>query len=999
MRKIRQVWQLAICALLVCSVVGTSTAFATPAPKRSSAWPISGKVTSVNGEPLQGVTVLLKGTKTATTTDADGNFAIQVPERSGVLVFSYTGSAAKEVAFTSAGVINVSLQGEIKSIGEVVVIGYGTQRKGEVTSAVASVKAKDFVKGAVNDAAQLLQGKVAGLTIATPSGDPTANSQILLRGVATLSTSTQPLVIIDGIPGDLNTVAPEDIESIDVLKDGSAAAIYGTRGTNGVILITTRRAKGNVEPGVDYSGYVSTQVITKKPDMLTAQDYRTLIGQGVNFKDAGATTDWIDAITRTPVTHVHNITLRGGSAKTNYIATGTYRSLQGIVQKSDNRTLNGRLDLNHNMFDNKLLFNVGILSSSNNYTTTGNGYGFDGYIYRQALNRNPTEPTKNPDGSWYERPELYLYDNPLGRIYESDGQNSASNTRMNASISWLPVQGLTLKAFGSQQRYNQIRGYAENKNHISNLRDTKNGYASRGESQNTDRLLELTADYNKTIGKSKFTVLGGYSYQETEGEGFSMDNYDFPTDAFSYNNMGIGNALNLGRANMSSYKYANNLIGFFGRATFNFDERYLLTANLRHEASSKFLGAQQPWGTFPAISVGWKINKERFMSSLGFINDLKLRAGYGVTGTAPDASFLGVARLGYSGYFFDNGTWVPTIVPSSNPNPYLRWEEKHETNVGIDFSLFKGRIGGSIDLYSRRTKGLLYDYPVPSPPNLYNTTTANVGTMLNKGLEIMLNLIPVQTKEFVWNSSINFSTNHNELVSLDNDLYKLTNNFFNAGFLNDAGDATHRIQVGERIGNFFGYKVTDITDDGKWIYQLPDGKNVNYDNMEFKDENKMILGNGLPKYYAGWNNNFRYKNVELGVTMRGAFAFQILNSQRVYYENPTITQFNQLKAAHEKIFGKAVLNLPGVVEWNSYYIENGDYWKIDNITLAYNLNTPALRYFKAARIYAATLNALTITKYKGIDPEVNRLGLNPGTDERDRYPSVRTYTIGVNLTF
>jgi TonB-dependent starch-binding outer membrane protein SusC len=1003
MRKLPHLWQVVLGTSLFCGVVGNSTAFANPIPKetkhRTYAWPISGKVTAATGEPLQGVSVIVKGTKKGTTTDANGNFTIQTPETAGTLVFSYAGNISKEVSFNGPGVIEVTLQSDNKAMSEVVVIGYGTQRKGEVTSAVASVKSKDFVKGAVKDVAQLLQGKVAGLTIGTPSGDPTSNSQILLRGTATLKTGTQPLVIIDGIPGSLNTVAPEDIEAIDVLKDGSAAAIYGTRGTNGVILITTRRAKGNIEPTIDYNVYVSTQRIAKKPDLLTGQEYREKVASREPNRDKGTSTDWVDAITRKPLTHVHNISLRGGNPKTNYIASGTVRSFQGIMQESDNRTLNGRIDLNHNMFEGKLLFNLGVLSTNNKNNMTGSGSGFDPYIYRQALNRNPTEPIRNADGSWYERPDLYLYDNPLGRINESEGITEANTTRLNGSISWLALPGLTLKAMGSQQKYNQQRGYAENKNHISNLRDKRNGFAAVSSSESSERLLELTANYNKTIGSSKFSVLGGYSYQEGDGEGSSMNNYDFPTDAFSYHNIGAGNALKVGRASMSSYKFDNNLIGFFGRVTYNFDERYLLMANLRREASSKFVGAQHPWGNFPAVSVGWRINRESFMKDFGFINDLKLRAGYGVTGTAPDASFLGLARLRYSGFFLNDGTWQPTIVPSSNPNPYLRWEEKHETNIGLDFTLLKGRVGGSIDLYNRRTKGLLYDYPVPSPPNLYGSTTANVGTMQNKGLEVMLNITPVQTKDFVWNSSLSYSANNNKLVSLENDIYKLTNNFFNIQVLNDAGDAPYRVQVGERVGNFFGYKVVDITDNGKWIYELPNGKRVDYDNMEFKQENKMILGNGLPKHYAGWNNSFRYKNFDLGVTMRGAFDFQILNNQRLYYGNPTITQYNQLRSAYDKIFGKAVLNLPGVVEWNSYYLENGDYWKIDNITFGYNFPSPSLRFIKAARIYASSLNTLTFTKYTGMDPEVTSLGLTPGLDDRDKYPSVRTFTLGVNLTF
>lgn len=902
-----------------------------------------------------------------------------------------------EIPISGRGTLNVSLEEDIQSLSEVVVVGYGVQEKREVTSAVASVDAEEFVKGAVKDAGQLIQGKVAGVTIGSPSGDPTANSQILLRGTSTLSTSTQPLILIDGIPGDLRTVAPEDIESIDVLKDGSAAAIYGTRGTNGVILITTRRANGNIEPSIEYNGYVSTQTIARKPEMLSAADYRRLIEEGVPFEDLGSSNDWLDLITRTPVSHVHNITVRGGSAKTNYLANFNYRDFEGIILKSDNRTLTGRVDINHNMFDNKLRFNLNFLNSGNRYTTTGDGYSFNGITYRQALIRNPTAPVRDSAGNWFEQPGIFVYENPLARLYESAGENRSQNTRLSGNITWQPADALNVKLLVSQEKYNETRGYAETKQHISTIRDTRNGFASRGTTETIERLLELTANYSKTIDDHDFSILGGYSYQYNEWEDYWMQNWDFPTDLFTYHDIGSGDALRRGIVPINSNKTAYNLVGFFGRATYNFQQKYLLLASLRYEASSKFVGTENPWGLFPAVSVGWRINEEAFMDNVAFVDDLKLRVGYGVTGTAPEDLFLGVSRLGYEGFFLSNGNWVPTLVPVSNPNPYLQWEEKHETNLGLDFSFFKSRINGSIDLYNRRTDGLLYEYPVPTPPNLFGITVANVGVMENKGIEALVNVVPVRSNNFNWNSSFNFSTNANKLVSISNEQYQTTNDFFNVGYTGEPIQTyTHRVQVGERIGNFYGYKVIDVTEDGRWIYEGADGEPT---TEKGGDPAKQVLGNGLPKYYAGWNNNFRYKNLDLSVTMRGAFAYQILNFQRMYYENPGITQYNQLKSAHDAVFGKVKLNNSEPLEYTSYYIEDGDFWKIDNVTLGYNFNMADVEFVKNVRVYFSLLNALTITNYKGIDPEVNRLGLDPGNDNRDKYPSTRTYTLGVNLTF
>jgi hypothetical protein len=478
-----------------------------------------------------------------------------------------------------------------------------------------------------------------------------------------------------------------------------------------------------------------------------------------------------------------------------------------------------------------------------------------------------------------------------------------------------------------------------------------------------------------------------------------MTNWDFPTDLFTYNNIGLGDAAKRGINALFSTKTKTNLIGFFGRATYNYKEKYLLMASIRSEATSTLVGAAQPWGTFPAVSIGWRINKESFLENVPAISDLKLRAGYGVTGTPPQSLFLGVARLGYSGYTLSNGRWVPQLVPVSNPNPDLRWEQKEEANIGLDFSLFKGRINGSFDAYSRRVNGLLYEFPVPTPPNLYGTTWANVGVMKNTGFEAIVNFIPVAKKNFEWTSSVNFSTNNNKLVSLSNNQYKTTTPYFNTGYTGDPIQTyTHRVEVGRAIGEFYGYKVIDIDENGKWIYEGSDGKPVAYDDFKASDEDKKVLGNGLPKYYAGWNNNLRYKMFDLAVTMRGAFGYQILNFQRMYYENTGRTQYNQLRSAYDKVFGKTVMDKNVPLQYNSYYVEDGDFWKIDNITLGYNIGKIG-SIVKNTRIYVSMLNSFVFTGYKGIDPEVNRLGLAPGDDDRDKYPSVRTFTFGLNATF
>ena len=960
---------------------------------------VTGKVKDSSGEPVIGASVVVKGNNTmGTITDFDGNFMLDVPTKS-VLVISYIGYVTQEVPTAGKKSLEIILKEDTKTLDEVVVIGYGTQRKGDVTSSVASVKADNFVKGAVKDVGQLIQGKVAGLAITNPNGDPTGSTQIRLRGTNTIGgANTAPLVLIDGIPGELGTVAPEDVESVDVLKDGSAAAIYGTRGTNGVILITTKQAKGVDINQVEYNGYVSTSLIAKKLDMLNADEFRTLYPD----QDHGADTDWIDEISRTPISHVHNLSLMGGNSKTNYIANLNYASRQGIMKKSDFESFQGRIEVTHRMFDDKLKLKFGLFGKKNQMESTTSGGSFRGWVYGQATRRNPTDPVRNEDGTWNENVSKFEYENPLALLYEAEGNVKKTQLRYNGNIVYNPIKDLTLSAVFSYIRDNMNRGYGETLSHISALRDGLAGWSSVGAYTKMEKLMELTAQYNKEIGAHKFSVLGGYSYNETDFEELWIDNYGFQDDYFGgWHNIGIGSALKDGKANIGSKKTPTNLIGFFGRATYSFKNRYLLMGALRYEGASQLWGTDNAWGLFPSISVGWRITEEAFMKNQKIFDDLKLRVGYGVTGSQPKDPFLGVAMLKYGSYAFVNGNWIQTIVPASNPNPDLKWEEKKETNIGLDFVSWGGRLSGSIDYYNRDVDGLIYEYGVPTPPNLYNKTMANGGTMRNRGVEVLVTVVPVQNKDFEWSTTGTFSLNSNKLISLSGSIFKSDYDYFNTGTVEYSGQVadSHRVQVGESIGNFYGFKVVDVDSEGRWIYEDRNGELVNYKDFTHAPEDKHVIGNGLPKWYAGWNNTLRYKNFDLNVTMRGAFGFQIINGGRMNYENVKNSRFeNRLKSVNDLVFGKHTLSPEVEPEFNSYYVEDGDYWKIDNITLGYSFGQVG-KYIKSLRIYGSVLNALTITGYKGIDPEVSTDGLTPGYDTRDRYPSVRSFTFGVNVKF
>ena len=959
---------------------------------------IKGTVTDDKGMPLPGVTVKEQNTSNGAVTDFDGNFDLTITQTDAVLIFSFVGFETQEVSVGNQTNITVSLKENLEALSEVVVIGYGTQKRADVTSAVASVKSDEFIEGNVRDAAQLVQGKVAGLSISAPSGDPTVGTQIRLRGIATLNGSSAPLILVDGVPGSLQTVAPEDIASIDVLKDGSATAIYGTRGTNGVIIITTKSAGNNMQPTIEYTGNVSFQSISNKLDFLNASELRDKYDEGytftgANLQDYGSDTDWLDEITQNSVSTIHNVLFRGGNKNSNLSASINYRNLEGIFINTNNKRYTGRIDVNHAMFDGKLKSNFNVIVSEQEFYTGGDGYSFNPYVFRQALIRNPTEPVKNEDGSWFER-DVYFYDNPVAYLKEADGQNRYRNMRFTGSLAYSFTDDLTLQGLYTRKGNSNIRGYYETKNHVSTTKNGVEGYASRGTDDYVGNYGQITLDYKKNFDLHKITALAGYNYEDNVYEGFYATNRNFPSDAYTYNNIGLGQGLPLGQAGMGSSKSSDKLIAFFGRVTYNYDDKYLLMASLRHEGSSRF-GADNKWGNFPGISAGWRINEESFMENVDWVNNLKLRGGFGVTGINAGSSYQSLSSLNYSNYFFYNGRWIRELIPARNANPDLRWEKKEEFNIGLDFDLFGGVLSGALDYYDRHTKDALYNYDVPTPPYLYGSITANVAEVSNSGFEALLTINPFQKGDFNWNSVFTYSTNTNKLVSLSNDQFQTTNDFFYAGYTGEPIQiATHIVEVGETIGNFYGLKSVDITDDGIWLVENADGEII--PATESSTADRQILGNGLPKHYLSWNNTFNYKNWDLNINMRGAFGFQILNFSRMFYENPTIG-YNVLDSAFDEVYGKAVLS--DVQRFVSYYIEDGDYWKIDNVTLGYTFNTEKSDVINRLRVFASGLNLLTITGYKGVDPEVNRDGLAPGNDDRDKYPTTRTLSLGVNLTF
>lgn len=948
---------------------------------------VSGVIKDSCGLPLAGADVVEIGTMNYATADAKGYYEIKVSGSSAELKFTFVGMLEQKVAVDGRKTIDVTLEDDALCLQESIAIGYGFIKKEEITTSIVRVKSDDFTSGGVSSPLQLIQGKVAGLGIANTSGDPSASPSITLRGISTLAASSSPLIVIDGIVGgSINSISPEDIESIDVLKDGSAAAIYGTRGTNGVIIITTKRpVQGHAV--VAYEGYVKVDNMCADEDRLSSDEWRAKMNDEslpalvrATMQDYGGSTDWVKAITRTPVSNNHYFSVSGGSAKTNYFASITYSDKQGIYETSFNRSLAIRASINHSMFDNRLRINFNI-----NDKVGKNGICPE-ELYNSASQRNPTYPMYADDGSYYQTSSQ----SPLCALKEWSGVNKGNRLMANGKISVEPISGLVLSVTGSYQNEYNEREWAGSHKTYSAIYGAERGYADLSGGHGDDRLLETQADYSKSFGDHNLSATVGYSYNKYVNQTWGMTAYNFPIDGFGVWNMESAESTLDGKSKLKSYKWERKLIGFYGRLNYSYANRYLLMASIRREGSDKF-GENHRWGWFPSISLGWRISNENFMKSAEWVNDLKFRVGYGVTGTEPESSYqyISLYNLNSSYMSMVDGKWISSIIPVNNPNPNLKWEEKHEANVGLDFSLFGNRLRGTIDGYYRYTKDLLYTYSVPTPPNVTNSMLANVGSISNKGVEISIEGDAVKSRDLLLTIGGNMSYNDNRVEKLSNDTYSLE--YLKLGNLTHVQTYSHRLEAGWPIGNFYGWQQVGLKSNGTaW-------RIVGAENSTAGEAQKTVIGNGIPKFFVGMHINMDWKGLDVSIAFRGAFKYQILNQYRMMYETLAWLQtYNVPRGAYEKV-GDYYNCAPST--YCDYYVENGDYLKLDNVTIGYTFEFNK-RFIQKLRLYLAGQNLYTFTNYTGMDPEaVNITGLTPGIDNLNKYPTLRSFTFGLNITF
>jgi len=973
---------------------------------------VSGTVTDAkDNAPLPGVNVVVKGMPTrGTSTDANGKYTLTVPSEQDTLVFSFIGYVKQEIPVQGRSTIDVALSTDVRKLNDVVVVGYGTQEKKQITGSVSSVKAEDFNSGSISNPSGLIQGKVPGLVVSTPGGDPNGNPTIRLRGVTSFSGDQQPLVVIDGVVGaSLKNVDPNDIASIDVLKDASASAIYGTRGASGVIVVTTKQGKANVDPSkafsISYQGYYTVETVANKLNVLSADQFRKLNDiTHVGINDLGSSTNWFDQISQVGTNNVHNLSLSGGNEYTTYRISGNFRDRNGIQKNTGFQEINGRLNLTQKALNDnlKVTFN---LSTTDKQSDLGFGEAF-----RYAAIMNPTAPVK---GSSYATTDGYseisAFDifNPVSII--NTGSNKSEETLFSgfakAEYDFSDIiPGLSAYSYYSLQKDNNFRQtfYAKTNKWRGGATVTSfgPGLAKRFVDQGRKQVTETVVNYSNNFANLQLESLAGYSYFEETTQGNSAQGGDFITDAVGTNNFGFAQDFNQGQGTVTSYKNTHKIIGFFGRINLNYSDTYFLNASIRREGSTRF-GVNNKWGLFWSTGGGIELTS---LFDIPQFNQLKIRASYGVTGNDAPSDGLSKLRFAPQGNFFVNGQFVQRFGPVSNANPDLKWEENHESNFGIDFEIFDSRLTGSAEYYIKNTKDLLYQVQVPVPPNLYPTTWKNIGELQNKGFDASLNYDVFRGKKLNWTTGFTFSTFNTVLTKFTSGNQQFVSNAGSPG-LNST--PLIRIKQGDPIGQIWGPKFAGIAADSTWLFYDKNGNKVSPDQITRDDE--QVLGNGLPDFTLGWSNRFNYKNFDLSMQFRGVFGHDMVDTYRMFYQPPSsISTWNVLKSSYE------LTNLKSAPKFSSYFVENASFVKLENLTIGYTVPVGSVQQIRKLRLYVSGNNLFTITNYKGVDPSVNYQdpgptdsgnlpgtpdALAPGIERRNGWFTTRSVSFGIQLDF
>ena len=962
---------------------------------------IKGIVVDSDGEPVIGASITVeKESAVGAISDIDGHFELGVPKGSSISV-SCIGFETQELfAGNGAESLRIIMKEETTALDEVVVVGYGTMKRKEMTSAISHVNAEDLNNISSFDTRMLLQGKVSGVTVTnTALANPNNQGSIQVRGISSRSAGLGPLIVVDGIPGgDITNINPADIESIDVLKDGAASAIYGTRGSNGVILVNLKKGTRDGSIHTSFSSSFTFNVAKRELDIMSAAQYRAYRTVTNPLLDLGASTDWFDAATRLGFSHMYTLTMSGGNASTNYRITADFRDANGIDLRSDRLEYGARATVSHTTKGGLFTFTANIVPrviDRNNAVSLNN-----------VLVNNPTAPVydESTENGFHQFPSGGTESNLVETMLEEENSQKIKLLEWNASasINLLPLftpknkdLSLVSRLTVSQYHVDKFNGTFSPSTYSANVNQEVDGKATRSYDNTVESNLEWVTNFSAKIRNHKIQAMAGYSYNYGVSAGMSAENWDFSSDGLGYNNLGSGmKAAEDGQVMMGSYKNDHKLISFFGRISYDWKERYMITFSLRHEGSSRF-GANHKWGNFPAVSVGWRISDEPFMSNVSWIDDLKVRYDYGVTGNQDFGNYLSLSTYRAFGYYQYNGNLFHVWGPSKNTNTELRWEKGHNQNIGIDFSLFNYRLSGSLNYFIRRQSDLLGDYDVPVPPNLFNTIYTNVGTLKNTGFEFDINVDAVRGEDFNWNFSIVGATNGNKFVSFSNDVYKGQSWYSTCSMSNPNNPGyLQRIEEGQRIGNYYTWRYAGVDKSGDWLVYDKKGNIIPV--AQATEEDKSITGNGLPKFTGSMTHNFRYRNFDLSVSLRGAAGFDLFNVHDFYFGLQNMTT-NVLTTAYSK--NAHITKGSNVI--TDYFIEPGDYLTIDYVSLGYTLKLNR-KFLEKVRIYGTARNLYTFTRFSGVDPstyEVN--GLTPGTfgGSYNYYPNVFQFILGFQIDF
>lgn len=963
---------------------------------------LKGTVTDAKGEPIIGANIKVEGTNIGTITNMDGQFTLNVPENA-ILQISYIGFISQNIKVGTDKSITVQLQEDSQSLDEVVVVGYGTMKKSDLTGSVSSLTSDNFKTGTDLTPQQLMQGSFSGVNISQNSGKPGGSNTIRVRGGTSITASNDPLYVIDGVPistsagvnqsniststtdffdqepvNPLANINPGDIESINILKDASATAIYGSRGANGVIMITTKKGKQGVRQ-LDYSFNLGISTVAKKLDVLTGDEYRSTVSDlGLTLDDKGMNTDWQDIIFRTAISQNHHLSFMSGSEHTNYRASVGYSNQNGILKGSGMKSANGRVNINHKALNDKLKLDMNLSYGETDSdqaplsNTVGSEMGssmlYEAYVF------NPTYPIYNEEGDYYDVPPYRV--NPASFSKELLDKRSTSQFLGNLTVDWNFYKPFTFQVnIGYNKNTINRNSYISKSNLLGN---SNNGYVTVQKLSDYSKLLETILKYNQDFGNHHINAMIGYSWQYFYDEGQTTKAYGFLSDNFKWYSLAAAQTVE----SISSYAESNTLISMYGRVNYNFADKYLLTATVRRDGSSRF-GSGNKWGIFPSVAASWRISQEDFFRN-DVVSDLKLRASFGITGSQEIGNYNSLSTLGaLSNGYLIGGKKITIVLPQQYTNPDLKWEQTAQTDIGIDFGLLNGKIRGSIDWYYKRTTDLLLSVAVPSP-SLITKQIANVGTVTNQGVELDLAFDLMRRKNFTWEANLNLSHNENKVVSLSNG--KWTGDNMQVAPCQGqglSGTYAQLIMPGQPIGTFYGKRFTGIKD----------GVEQFANNGEPE-----VIGCAQPDLTFGIGTNLQYKNWNLSLNFRGSVGNDIYNctaNNLVYLSN--LPGRNVLKKAIT--FG---VNRDQAKVYSSRFIEDGSFVRLDNISLGYNFNLPEL-YISNARIFVSAQNLFTITNYSGTDPEVNseisRTGVAPLGVDYLSYPKARTFSMGINVSF